>query len=225
VPPLGFEPLGFCDLNGDGAVDGIDASRVYLNDGRGRFAQSTAVLPGNFDRHGFADVDGDGDSDVLVLNTGQPSCVWLNDGTGKLRDSGQALPSFVQGWGFVGAGDLTGDGFVDIVITNKDNPAQVWVNDGKGRFADSGVRLGDGAGNTWTNCVLRDFDNDGDIDVFITNRESGQHGLWFNQLAERGGRRERASVPSDLSPLARGGERSGTAATRADCGPSGGRSG
>ena len=31
---------------------------------------------------------------------------------------------------------------------------------------------------------LFDIDNDGDQDVFVTNRITGEHGLWFNQLTE-----------------------------------------
>jgi hypothetical protein len=190
--PLGFSPVGFCDLNGDRVVDAVSETYVYLNNGRGRFIQSSAIATGGPDRPGsvaFADVDGDRDSDMIVLHSGQPSRILVNDGTGGFRDSGQKLPAVVRTWGFVGFGDLTGDGAVDVIITDRQNPAQVWVNDGKGTFTDSGVRLGDGEDNTWTNCVLMDFDRDGDVDVFITNRSSGKHGLWFNQLVERRGRR------------------------------------
>lgn len=65
-----------------------------------------------------------------------------------------------------------------------DSPSLVLFNDGKGRFVDSGIRLATEKGNTWANCVLKDLDNDGDIDVFIANRVSGNHGLWFNQVME-----------------------------------------
>jgi len=186
--PLGFHPLKFGDLNGDGASDAIGEDRIHLNDRRGRLGPSDALPAERGEMRAgkpvLADVNRDGYLDVVVPGTGQPSRVWFNDGKGRLRDSGQRLPSVAQGWGFAGVGDLTGDGAVDIVITNKDEPAQVWVNDGKGTFSDSGVRLGDGIGNTWTNAVLADFDRDGDVDVFITNRSSGRHGLWFNLLAE-----------------------------------------
>lgn len=186
---LGLGPVRFCDLNGDRVVDAVSRTHVHLNDGRGRFTRSSAIPnggPETVPRVAFADVDCDGDSDVIVLHVGRPSTVLLNDGAGVLKDSGQKLPGprVFADWGFVAAADITGDGAPDLVITHRRDPAQVWVNDGKGTFIDSGVRLGDGEDNDWSNCVLMDFDRDGDVDVFVTSRSLGNHGLWFNQLAE-----------------------------------------
>ena len=183
---------GLCDLNNDGYVDffavgvheGQRGFAVYVNNGDGHFAEYDFVpkeycVFGYFD---FADVDNDGDMDVVYTNPGKDqwhaSGILLNDGTGQLTDSGQDLPTAgIQGK--AKAGDLNGDGFVDVIITNADGPARVMLNDGSGKMIDSGLQLGEGKG--YVNCLIQDFDNDGDKDIFLVNRRTGNHGVWFNQ--------------------------------------------
>jgi hypothetical protein len=181
----------FYDLNKDGAVDILSAVhgsgfKVYLNDKKGYFAEFSFQPKSDlfFCYTDFADIDNDGDIDVIFSNGNDKvknsAGVLLNDGTGRLSDSGQKL-STVE-YGNIGTGDLNNDGFTDVVISDNKNPAKVWLNDGKGIFIDSGVLLGEGIG--WTNCLIKDLDNDGDMDVFITRIGGGNHGLWFNQLIE-----------------------------------------
>jgi len=180
-----------CDLNGDKYVDFVGATGrfatrrlvAYINYGLGGFQEYASVpksdyVWGSFD---FADVDSDGDNDVLWTNgledEALPSGVLLNDGTGRLSLGTQPLASTTI-YGYIRAGDLNGDGLSDMVVTNSEAPAQVWLNIGRGRFEDSGIRLGEGKG--WADCALEDLDGDGDLDVFIVDRPTGHHGLWFN---------------------------------------------
>ena len=194
------------DLNGDGRPDSIHRGGkgpggwgfdIRLSDETQPFSRrlfaAVAGVSLLYDNLAFADVDRDGDVDVLYTDAlavwdrrsdgTHPSGVLLNDGTGRLVDGGQRwLPQ--TDYGYVCQGDLNGDGSVDLLVTGWDQPARVWLNDGKGRFSDSQVRLGDKLG--WSNCAVADFDKDGDQDVFLADRRTGRHKLWFNKLAENG---------------------------------------
>jgi hypothetical protein len=93
--------LGLGDVDGDGDLDivagngrlGGEQSRLYRNDGRGAFTDATeACLPAQpCETHAvlLADLDADGDLDLLLGNAdgpgGAPGLVWWNDGQGRFR--------------------------------------------------------------------------------------------------------------------------------------------
>jgi len=176
------------DLDSDGDVDLFikeygTGYKTMLNDGSGNFSDhwqqnDSNILRGNC---GIADVDQDGDLDVLVANgdnTGSsPTIVMLNDGTGRFADSGQELSSTISAR--FGMGDLDGNGYIDAFITNFGQPNEVWLNDGNGNFTDTGLRLSGNARNSGS--VLGDLDGDGDLDVFVTNFGEGSNEIWFNE--------------------------------------------
>ena len=156
---------------------------MHLNDKKGNFVPYSSLTKTDlaFCHLGFADIDNDGDDDIVFSNGNEreqyPGGILLNDGTGTFTNSGQEL-STTQ-YGYVGTGDLNNDGFIDIVLTGREAPSKVWLNDGKGSFFDSGIVLGEGG--FWHNCIIDDIDNDGDNDIFITKLFKGGHGLWFNE--------------------------------------------
>jgi len=160
--------------------------RIFLNDRKGNlrehaFLPVSELVHGQSNLNWFADIDNDGDLDVLYtdndFNRAHPVGVLLNDGSGRLAE-GQKLASVAAGR--IGTGDLNNDGFVDLVITDWGKPAQVWLNDGRGKLFDSGLRLGEEPGSQ--GCRILDLDNDGDQDVFITTYRRSGAGIWFNQL-------------------------------------------
>jgi hypothetical protein len=122
----------------------------------------------------WGDYDNDGDLDLAVsLGSGEVR-LYRND-AGVLvsvgRESGmpQAGPEF-RGLSW---GDLDGDGFIDLLggATAKDALSVVLHNDGGRRFRDVAADLGLTIPNRsarQTNLV--DYDNDGDLDVYATDR-------------------------------------------------------
>jgi hypothetical protein len=84
------------DVDGDGLVDVFFAktegcSALYRNLGNWRFEDITKTAGvGACDRHStgaaFADVDGDGDLDLVLLATTGPNAIFLNDGHGHFTE-------------------------------------------------------------------------------------------------------------------------------------------
>ena len=179
----------FGDIDNDGDLDLIvgdswtnDASpiaHVYVNDGTGRFTESTKPLPTT--RGGnqaldidFLDADGDFDLDVMInLHTGKNS-LWINDGTGTFTSA--AFPAVGSNqllhYGPV-ACDVDGDGDLDIAIDNTsgDMLEQLLINDGTGKFTDeTAARIAgnvSGADDNGLACI--DVDGDGDFDLAISS--------------------------------------------------------
>jgi hypothetical protein len=171
------------DIDSDGDVDLVglleepNVFRIYLNNGRGVFENANRDFGDPFDFIQLIDFDRDGDLDVVASNPAQGGIVFANNGKGRFEKGLTTIPNDAS---FC---DLNGDGFVDLVITNWNQPAQVWLNDGTGKFFDSGLRLGEPY--ACQGCAIKDLDNDGDRDIFITDYHQGRTSVWFSQLSEK----------------------------------------
>jgi len=100
-------------------------SLMLLNLGEGQFLDVTealglgvGVLGSNTDGTAFADVDNDGDLDLVIGRTqkesGSENLLMLNDGTGSFVDH-TASSGIGNIGGYIGVGDYDEDGFVDLV--------------------------------------------------------------------------------------------------------------
>ncbi len=123
------------DLTGDGSMDLFETSwpgsdRVWLNDGAGRFTETGQELPCLLSkRTQFADLDGDGDLDVVVSGErGMPNYALLNDGSGQFDDRAQWFGNSSSSG--LALGDLDGDGDLDVFVANYyEQPNRVWLNE------------------------------------------------------------------------------------------------
>jgi hypothetical protein len=122
------------------------------------------------------DMDGDGDLDALLVqsgtlggpDTGQRHGLYRNDGSGRFADVTSGSGVDVAGYGMgVATGDYDGDGDPDVYLTNLG--ANVLLrNDGGGRFTDVTAAAGV-AGSGWsTSAAFVDIDADGWLDLFVT---------------------------------------------------------
>ena len=125
----------------------------------------------------LGDLDGDGDLDAVVANSGAGNRVWLNDGTGFFTDSGQSM-GLSNTYG-VALGNLDGVDSLDAIFANYDQPNSVWFNDGSGTFNDSSQALGSAPSNS---VALGFLDDDADLDAFIANGSaiSTSNKVWLN---------------------------------------------
>lgn len=129
----------------------------------------------------FFDFDGDGDQDLLFVNSTswpwakRPAAVraisglYRNDGTGRFEDvtAGSGLDVSLYGMG-VATGDFDNDGRVDVFLTGV-GACRLFHNDGDGNFSDVTSQAGvGGTADDWsTSAAWLDYDNDGDLDLFV----------------------------------------------------------
>ena len=129
----------------------------------------------------FFDYDGDLDPDLLLVNstfwphsspvspTPTPA-LYRNQGSGQFDDvtARMALNQPLYGTG-VAVGDYDGDGKIDIFLTAVGSN-RLLHNEGE-RFRDVTASSGvGGAGDAWsTGAAFFDYDNDGDLDLFVGN--------------------------------------------------------
>ena len=146
--------------------------------GTGIFTQVSSVytLPnsGNFGSSSVstADLDGDGDLDVLVPNSmGQALSWFVNDGSGRLLPTSRTIPT-AQGVQNVAVGDIDADGDLDVVAA-PDRPAQIDVasNDGLGNFTTVAIPTAP-ATSAVSGLTLFDVDGDADLDMVYYNWSS-----------------------------------------------------
>jgi hypothetical protein len=157
---------------------------VWLSDDSGMLQDREQQFGlGNSEAVALADLDGDGDLDAFLANSGHMdehgdmvafdgNEVWFNDGRGVFSDSGQRLGR--QRSHAVALGDLDEDGDVDALVGNR-GPDEVWWNDGAGVFSQGDQALG----STLTRyAFLADLDGDGDLDALLGDDNRAL--IWLN---------------------------------------------
>lgn len=183
--------VAMADVNGDGNLDifvsnSESANQLYLNDGSGKF-HDVASQAGIADEKGasrgvaFADVNGDGNLDLYVTDASAANHLYIGDGKGNFKDgtaaAGVGDAHMGQGACFA---DVNGDELVDLFVANFGQSNVLYVNNGKGAFIDftdqAGLTSGSASG---FGCAFGDVDEDGDLDLYVTN--SGSHNkLYLN---------------------------------------------
>jgi hypothetical protein len=149
----------------------------------------------------------DGNPDLYISNDGTPNLLLANDGKGHFEDvamqCGVAYDQVGMAAGSMGAavGDCTGDGLPDLLVTRLGN-ASLYINSKNGFFSDlaatSGI-LNLSTRYTGWGANFIDFDNAGNLDLFIANGDpysmkgmpslllENQGNARFVDAAEKGG--------------------------------------
>ncbi|WP_274476152.1 FG-GAP-like repeat-containing protein [Mangrovimonas aestuarii] len=161
-------PMGkFMDMNGDGNMDLALDDNIFFYDGTGTFSQTPVPGINNHYRHGqgtiYSDVDNDSDIDFVDINND----LHLNDGNGQFQKAySQVFEGDVKA-----TGDIDNDGDLDVISSGYNDAYQVvlylYKNEGNNSFVkETNVPF---ENDIDTEAVFGDIDNDGDLDLYLSN--------------------------------------------------------
>ncbi len=180
----------FGDINGDGYPDLVVTNSntttpltPILNDGDGTFTVGTnfAATASFFpDFVGFADLDGDGDLDLMLSSQFQ---YFGSDVAGRMFNNGSGVFSSLALWSVgaqpvsMAAADFDGDNDLDIAVANMNgNSITLLINNGSGGL--STIRTLSADVSSPRRIAFADLDDDGDLDMYVANH-NGNNVLRF----------------------------------------------
>jgi hypothetical protein len=156
---------------------------LYHNKGDGTFENVTHAAGldkayGNGLGVACADFNGDGRCDIFVANDAVPNQLWINEGNGHFIDEAMLRGCAVNAMGVSRAGmgvavaDLDGNEWFDLFVTHLVSEGNGLFLNNKGYFTDTVRPKGPSAPSlpyTGFGVGLFDFDNDGNLDLFVAN--------------------------------------------------------
>lgn len=199
----------FADIDNDGDVDlfachDLGLNQVWENEA-GILTLSSPLLintgstlpsdnSGNYSSI-WTDYDNDGDLDMYLskckFGIGDPTdprrlnLLFQNNGENQFLDVTQAAGLQPQGQSWASDfADVDNDGDLDVLLINHDIPTLLFKNNGDGSFTD--FTSESGLSEILTNykegfqCIFKDFDNDGYVDLFLTANAMDEHYLLHN---------------------------------------------
>jgi hypothetical protein len=160
------------DFDNDGDLDLAEYSyrfsttRVWRNDGNGKFIDIGLSFPSGARPLAWGDYDNDGNVDLLLgIENGDRARLFRNRGDGTFFEVTAGLPS--GGRDTVAWCDYDNDGYLDMLLAGTSAspaPARIYHNNRDGTFSDSEIPLPAVAQG---DSVWGDYDNDNRVDLLL----------------------------------------------------------
>jgi hypothetical protein len=158
----------FIDYNNDGLIDILEGNYFDRSTNLWNIS-STRILPQNFVR----------------ARNGGGLLLYRNDGNNRFTDVTAQAGLQSSGWTLdIGCGDIDNDGDQDVYVANDYGEDLVYRNNGNGTFTNITRQSTGGDFDAGMNVDFGDYDNDGYLDIYVTNITSGAirqgNMLWRN---------------------------------------------
>jgi tetratricopeptide (TPR) repeat protein len=186
------------DYDNDGYDDLLLNGNRLLKNSKGKKFEDVSIPSGIEKTRGsggvWADYNNDGLLDFYAISgDSQGDKLWKNNGDGTFTDVTKEAGNVTDNYPTEGAGwgDYNNDGHVDLYLANYENweaqtylPDILYKNNGNGTFKDATKEAGiipsfgedrAGRGVNWG-----DYDNDGLLDIYVSNYRLQENFLWHN---------------------------------------------
>lgn len=187
------DTAAFADIDKDGAPDlclyGTEGGALLRNDGTGSFTEMAVFSGDQSDPDSndgevtlFVDYDHDGDLDLFT--TRDRVVMYRNSGNGGFTDvSDQTFipPRLDRGAQDAALGDFDDDGDIDLLIVNDERGSTLYTNLRQGKMAALSDDIGLPQNHAFTAVTVGDYDNDGDIDLFLATDGETPHQFYRNR--------------------------------------------
>lgn len=193
LPPLAATSAQFIDVDNDRRLDLVlstPAGLRYFRNTGSRFVDLTAATrltgPGAVRQTLGADLDVDGDLDLLALSAAGPSRLYRNNMDRTFTDvtAGAGLgPPLPEARAAV-FGDFDENGAPDLLLISERAPGRLYLNQYGGRFRlapEFGAAVPAGA----RAAVVEDFDHDSYLDVAVVGGAPAAQLLLYNEAGKR----------------------------------------